>query len=229
MHNPDKGKFTLPANILFFPAASLYAALIVPFSLAVMLHFPEFNPRLISGMGHAQALLFGFVPAVIAGYLLGPVSRIYLGILFLIWLTSIISRVLWPDSVLAILSGSLFVVMLAFKLPRRFKAAKKWRNRLLAPLLLSIFLLASCIMMRTSVLQSNPRANLANIWHIPLAGILIFIAAVLRIAVTTDFTSYLPMLWSAAGAWALAWLVVTHCLTIATGKTLERRFKGRIV
>jgi len=37
MHNPDKGNIMLPANILFFPAASLYAALIVPFSLAVML------------------------------------------------------------------------------------------------------------------------------------------------------------------------------------------------
>lgn len=132
----------IPAQIVFFPAASMYAALLVPLSLWAMYYDPLLLPGLDSGLGHAQELLFGFALAVIAGYLLGPLPPRRLTLVFLLWLVARLGYLLAPDSFLAPLAGSGFVLLLAINVVPRFRAAKKWRNRLLAPLLLLICLLA---------------------------------------------------------------------------------------
>ncbi|QEA39242.1 NnrS family protein [Pistricoccus aurantiacus] len=135
-----------PAWTWFFPAASLYAALWMPLSLWVMLSGDEFQtvnmPNVSLAYLHAQELLFGFALAVIAGYLLGPLPFKKLAPLFLLWLLARLGILLAPQTLMAPLAGSGFVLLLAWQLVPRFKAAKKWRNRLLSPLLLAICLAA---------------------------------------------------------------------------------------
>lgn len=136
----------VPAQIVFFPAAGIYAALLVPLSLWAMYYDPLLLPGLSSGPGHAQELLFGFALAVIAGYLLGPLPPRRLALLFLLWLAARLGYLLMPDSILAPMAGSGFALLLAINVVPRFRAAKKWRNRLLAPLLLLICLLAVALL-----------------------------------------------------------------------------------
>ncbi len=135
----------LPARVLFFPAAGLYAAVLVPLSLWAMFYSPLLLPGINSGLDHAQELLFGFALAVIAGYLLGPLSPRLLMILFGLWLSARLGYLLAPASFLPPLFGTLFALGLAMHIVLRFRSAKKWRNRLLSPLLLLICLLASAL------------------------------------------------------------------------------------
>ncbi|WP_227370034.1 NnrS family protein [Halomonas sp. M20] len=135
----------LPARVLFFPAAGLYAAVLVPLSLWALFYRPLLLPGINGGLDHARELLFGFALAVIAGYLLGPLSLQRLMTLFGLWLGARLGYLLAPESFLPPLIGSLFALGLAMHIVPRFHSAKKWRNRLLSPLLLSICLLASVL------------------------------------------------------------------------------------
>nr|WP_299242582.1 NnrS family protein [uncultured Halomonas sp.] len=135
----------LPARVLFFPAAGLYAAVLVPLSLWAMFYRPLMLPGINSGLDHARELLFGFALAVIAGYLLGPLSLRRLVILFGLWLGARLGYLLTPDSFLPPLFGTLFALGLAMHIVPRFHSAKKWRNRMLSPLLLSICALAAIL------------------------------------------------------------------------------------
>src|SRR5690606_357933 len=56
------------AHNWFFPAAALYAAIVLPLSLQIMLTQPGWLPGLATGLGHGHEMLFGFALAVIAGY-----------------------------------------------------------------------------------------------------------------------------------------------------------------
>ncbi|MGC3875229.1 NnrS family protein [Halomonas sp. GXIMD04776] len=135
----------VPAKLLFFPAAGLYAAVLVPLSLWAMFYRPMLLPGISDGLGHARELLFGFALAVIAGYLLGPLSPRRLLVLFGLWFGARLGYLLAPASLWPPLIGTLFALALAFHLVPRFRSAKKWRNRLLSPLLLLICLLASIL------------------------------------------------------------------------------------
>jgi len=58
------------AHRWFFTAACIYAALIIPLTLLAR---HGFGPTVLSvPTGHAFEMLFGLAPALIAGYLLGP-------------------------------------------------------------------------------------------------------------------------------------------------------------
>ncbi|WP_043530123.1 NnrS family protein [Litchfieldella xinjiangensis] len=135
--------FRLPAHILFFPAASLYAALLAPLSLLAMFDAPGLFPGLASGLGHARELLFGFALAVIAGYLLGPVTPQRLFVMFFLWLGARIGYLVTPASLTPALLGATFAIALGILIAPRFLAAKKWRNRITAPLLMAICLAAA--------------------------------------------------------------------------------------
>src|SRR5690625_8011796 len=63
------------ANAWFFPAAALYAAVLLPLSVLSMLGLMPALPGLVSPAGHAHEMLYGFALAVVAGYLLGPQPR----------------------------------------------------------------------------------------------------------------------------------------------------------
>lgn len=128
-----------PAWALFFLLAALHAALAVPLSLAAMFGG---LPALATPAAHGRELLFGFALAVIAGYLLGQLPPRRLVLLAGLWLAGRLGGLAgypaWP----LLLADAAFALLLAAGLVPRFLAAKKWRNRLLSPLLGLLCLLA---------------------------------------------------------------------------------------
>lgn len=96
----------MPAHLVFFPAAALYAALLVPLRLT----------------SHAHEMLFGFALAAVAGNQLGPLPRWKLALLFGAW----VAARFWPPA------NAVFAVLLALQvLPRLLAPIRKWRNRAL--------------------------------------------------------------------------------------------------
>jgi uncharacterized protein involved in response to NO len=124
-----------------FPLAALHAALLVPLSLLSLYHLQEV-PLLASPAAHGRELLFGFALAVIAGYLLGPLSSRWLLVLVGLWLVARLGGLAWHGALPVTLADAGFVLLVAWRLVPRFLAAKKWRNRVLSPLLGLLCLLA---------------------------------------------------------------------------------------
>jgi uncharacterized protein involved in response to NO len=74
------------AHRLFFAAAAIQAAL----SVILWIFAP---PEVVAGAsGHAHELLFGYVPAVIAGFLFAKISRPTSMLVLLLWTAA---RVAW--------------------------------------------------------------------------------------------------------------------------------------
>src|SRR5690606_41473169 len=96
------------ANAWFFPAATLYAALVLPWSLAGLLGLLPVPPGLATPYGHAHELLFGFALAVVAGYLLGPQPP-RLTLLLAAWALARLGWLFWPGRWLASPGAALFV------------------------------------------------------------------------------------------------------------------------
>ncbi|MDR5892907.1 NnrS family protein [Halomonas mongoliensis] len=140
MLNPSQAA-TVPAWHLFFPLAALHGALLVPLSLLSLYH-PAGVALLASPAAHGRELLFGFALAVIAGYLLGPLNQRWLWLLGGLWLAARLGGLLWPVALPVILADGAFVLLLGWRLVPRFIAAKRWRNRVLSPLLGLLCLLA---------------------------------------------------------------------------------------
>lgn len=138
-------KARLPfANAWFFPAAALYAALILPYSVLALLGLLPALPGLATSAGHAHEMLFGFALAVIAGYLLGPQRLRFTLTLLGCWALARLSFLLWPGSWLALICAAIFATALAWKvLPRFLGAAKKWRNQSVAPVVAGLSLLSA--------------------------------------------------------------------------------------
>ncbi|WP_346796016.1 NnrS family protein [Halomonas sp. Bachu 37] len=125
----------LPAWQWFFPLAAIHAALMVPLSLLALYHQGDLLPQLASSSAHARELVFGFALPVIAGYLLGPLPRRQLAGLVALWAVGRLGVLAWPLVHVATLADGLFALWVAWLVVPRFLAAKKWRNRILSPLL----------------------------------------------------------------------------------------------
>ncbi|HEY3487678.1 MAG TPA: NnrS family protein [Gammaproteobacteria bacterium] len=123
----------------FFPAASLYAAVAIPLSVHAITSGMPWPPGL-TGLGHAYEMLFGFALALVAGYTLGQMPRGELLLLFALWLTARLMIVV-PFDIPMHVFNALFVVTLAWHVVPKFLAAKKWRNRIVSPLLLVLCIL----------------------------------------------------------------------------------------
>jgi uncharacterized protein involved in response to NO len=123
------------ANTFFFPAAAIYSALVVPWwtlSYAGLLPGP---PAFLTPAGHAHEMIFGFAMAVVAGYLLGPQPVRVTLLLASTWIVARVSFLGWPGSWVSTISGSVFAVGFALRVVPRFGlAAKKWRNKTIAPI-----------------------------------------------------------------------------------------------
>lgn len=129
-----------PAFLLFFPCAALLAALVVPLSVWAVLSGTGWPPGLL-GSGHGHELIFGFALALIAGYTLGNQPKQVLYPLIGLWLAARLAWLLMPDSWLALLLSPAFALLLAWHVVPRFNAAKKWRNKITGPLILTVCLL----------------------------------------------------------------------------------------
>lgn len=132
------------ANAWFFPAAALYGALLLPWSILTLLGLVPVLPGLVTPAGHAHEMLFGFALAVVAGYLLGP-QRLSLTLgLLACWCLARLGFLLWPGSWLATIPAVSFAAGLAWKVvPRFLGAAKKWRNQTVAPVVIGLSLLSA--------------------------------------------------------------------------------------
>lgn len=144
------GKSSIQAFWLFFPAAAIHAALAVPLSIQAVLSGSGWPPGLLAS-GHGHELIFGFALALVAGYTLGPQPRTRVFALLALWLTARLSWALAPESWYAGLLSPLFALALARYVVPRFSAAKKWRNKTAAPLILTICLLAPAFWLASSL------------------------------------------------------------------------------
>src|SRR5690554_137920 len=126
---------------LFFPAASVWAAVTVPLSIAAVLSGSGWPAGLL-GPGHGHELIFGFALALVAGYTLGPQPWRVLGPLFGMWLAARLCWLLAPEALLSQLLSPAFALLLAWHVVPRFRAAKKWRNKVAGPLILVLCLMA---------------------------------------------------------------------------------------
>lgn len=135
------GAATTPAWRWLFPLAAVHAALLVPLSLLALYSWHGLA-LLSTPAAHGRELLFGFALTVIAGYLLGPQPRRWLMLLVGLWLVARLGGLLWPGSAVVIAADTGFALLVGWKLVPRFRAAKKWRNQMLSPLLGLICLLA---------------------------------------------------------------------------------------
>ncbi|WP_296933202.1 NnrS family protein [uncultured Marinobacter sp.] len=147
-------KKNIHAFWLFFPAAALLAAMVVPLSVQSVLSGSGWPPGFL-GAGHGHELIFGFALALIAGYTLGPQPRGVLMVLFLLWLLARITWMLVPGSFVAQLLSPAFAILLARYAVPRFQAAKKWRNRMAGPLILVLCLLSLAFWLANSPLTED--------------------------------------------------------------------------
>jgi len=127
----------------FFTAASIYAILMVP--LAILARHGYGPIMLAAPTTHAFEMLFGFVLALIAGYLLGPMPRKKVVVFMFFWILARISGLILDMTVFSLIFNTVFVFLLAQHLLPKLWVAKKWRNRMLVPLLGLICVMAATI------------------------------------------------------------------------------------
>ena len=127
------------AHTLFFPAAALYAAIILPLSVYAIVSGRVIFPGLGNPLHHAHEMLFGFAPAVVAGFLINRVDQYRLWLLCGLWVASRFSFLLLPESFITSLLNigfaTLFVVTSAVPF---LQSAKKWRNQIFAPTIITL-------------------------------------------------------------------------------------------
>jgi uncharacterized protein involved in response to NO len=159
---------------LFFPAAALLAAAAVPLSVWAVLGGGGWPSGLLN-TGHGHEMIFGFALALIAGYTLGRQSPERLYLLFALWLAARISWWFMPDTLLANALSPAFALALAAVVLPRFHAAKKWRNKMVGPLIGTVAIMAVAFgLSRTAIWQSD-LAELGpfRIMHAAIIGLLL--------------------------------------------------------
>lgn len=220
------GKPSLHALWVFFPAAAVFAALAVPLSIKAVLSGSG-SPRGLVGSGHGHELIFGFALALIAGYTLGPQSRRFLFTLLAFWLTARITWLFAPDSWHAQLMSPVFALILARYVVPRFASAKKWRNRIASPLILSICLLATGFSAITALQVEGPSLfpDTGQIMLSAILGLLLLMAsaAIARYLAGADPFGSPNWLWLSASLWTTGYLIVALQIILLIGPAQRRR------
>ena len=129
------------APTLFYPAASLYAAIVLPLSVFWL---PQWHPR---------EMLFGFALAVVAGNQLGAAPPARVRLLFGLWVAARLAVLALPSATAAAIANGAFALALAAQAaPRPLRAAKKWRNRALPAIVVALCIAAAVLEVRLAVL-----------------------------------------------------------------------------
>lgn len=114
---------------VFFPAAALYAAIVLPVSVLSITGVIAGLPGLRTPVGHAHEMLFGFAFAVVAGNQVGPTTWARLVPLATLWALGRVAFLFAPLGVLAAAADVLFAASLVWRVtPRQFASVKKPRN-----------------------------------------------------------------------------------------------------
>jgi uncharacterized protein involved in response to NO len=127
------------AGVLFFPAAALYAALALPWSVLAMTGVAYAPAPLATPFGHAHELLVGYAVAVVAGHQLGMLAPWRLGLLLVAWASARVAFVIFPGPIAAALDIVFLAATGLHVAPRLFRAAKKLRNQALPAVLTALF------------------------------------------------------------------------------------------
>ena len=139
-NSPSKPPF---ANIYWFPLAALYAALALPLSVGGQLSWFSAPAGLQHAWGHGHEMIFGFVLAVIAGYIAGPQPKRQAFKMIGLWLVARMSFWFAPTSIFTALLNITFAGILAWKLaPIFLRRATKWRNKSVGLVLIGLAIAA---------------------------------------------------------------------------------------
>lgn len=122
---------------MLFPLATLFAIVAMPLGLAL----PQTFPSLAMPAAHGHEMLFGFVLAVVAGFLATKVTTAMLWTLVITWFVARCAGAFGPLAPVAGLAFPLCVV--AATVPPLFAGAKRAQNRIV-PLLVTALLAIDC-------------------------------------------------------------------------------------
>ncbi len=128
----------LVPNVLFFPAAALYAAVVLPWSVLAITGWVEWPASLSTGVGHAHEMLLGYALAVVAGNQLGPMPASRALLLFAVWALARAAFVLSGGGVAVALDVAFIAALGLHVVPRLLRAAKKLRNQALPGVLAAL-------------------------------------------------------------------------------------------
>lgn len=126
------------ASTYFFPAASLYAALVLPASVLAITGIANGPAALATPFGHAHEMLVGYALAVVAGNQLGVLPAPRLRLLLTVWIVARVAFVALPSPVASVFDISFVAALGLHVAPRLFQAAKKLRNQALPALLTAL-------------------------------------------------------------------------------------------
>jgi uncharacterized protein involved in response to NO len=132
---------------------SAYATLIMPLTMYSFM-FADGLPGLQDRTGHAYEMFFGLGLGLIAGYLLGRQKLYMLLVVTGSWLLARASHLWMPWSWVALGAQAVFTVLLLVQIIPRLNVAKRWRNRMLVPLLIALFLLP--VVAAIAAIESTP-------------------------------------------------------------------------
>lgn len=165
----------LIAHEVFFPAAALYGAIVLPWSVLAITGVVHGPASLSTPVGHAHEMLVGYALAVVAGYQLPRMSARRLALLFVLWLVARAAYVASPDSVVARMPDAAFAAALAWHVvPRLFVAAKKLRNLALPGILAGLCVAAVAFDIAGSRARSPRGGAIALALVLLLAALMLF-------------------------------------------------------
>lgn len=146
MH-PDRGTASqkparVAASSSFYPAAALYAAVVLPWSVLALLGVVPAPSSLATPFGHAHEMLVGFALAVVAGNQLGMLPAARLRLLLVAWIFARVAFLALPPLVAAMFDIAFVVALGVHVAPRLFRAAKKLRNQALPAILTALCIAA---------------------------------------------------------------------------------------
>jgi uncharacterized protein involved in response to NO len=125
-------------HVLFYPAATLHAAVVLPLSVLSLTGVVAGPAALSTGHGHAHEMLLGYALAVVAGNQLPPMPTSRALALFAVWVLARASFVALPGPAASILDIAFIAALGMHVAPRLFLAAKKLRNQALPGVLTAL-------------------------------------------------------------------------------------------
>lgn len=128
----DRKRSRVVASRILFPLAATFAAIALPLGLTLPAAFPSLAPPL----GHGHELLFGFVLAVVAGFLATRITPAFVWILVITWG---MARCAAAFGSLAPIAGLAFpVAVVMATIPPLMAGAKRPQNRIVPVIVLAL-------------------------------------------------------------------------------------------